>query len=75
MSLGNIAISDVDYMKKVRYWTGSDTSGALDSNNCSNFTSDGGNGSFGDATTLNADFLKGGIYQCNSNLGLLCICF
>ena len=55
------------------YWTGTSSGGELNSNNCSGFSSDGGNGQihvesrfyFGESSTL----------SCGNSSFLICLCF
>ena len=79
MSVGNIGVNDANYQYLVRFWSGSDVNGALDSsNNCTNFTEGGsGDSSYGDASSYISDltYLKKSTFACTNKLRLLCICY
>ena len=62
---------------RTRYWSGSDTSGALDTRHCSNFTdeSSGETGSLGEGASTTDTMLDNGHSNCDGEYALLCICF
>ena len=55
------------------YWIGSSTEGELHSNNCSGFSSTGGNGQTHE--NQNYFFKAANVLSCNSFAFLLCMCF
>ena len=63
--------------ERTRYWSGSDTSGALDTRHCSNFTdeSSGETGSLGEGASTTNSMLDIGHASCVNKYALLCICY